>query len=265
MCKTTLDYIGRYEAGIDPETNVARTDIENRTTTPVVVKRDCYPYNYVGWGSSMSVYNTEVTFENKKQGDSAVLLSKNLINSQTTGVTSTLCYGVQWDAMLSFVEDTSHSISSSTEWGNYKNNQIDIDRQTARYTSSPSSDASWTLISSLDDKKYPKSNTESILLTTGASDEFEAKNIYDVAGNVYEWTMEANGSGRRVCRGGNYYLASGSDDPASDRYGSNGPTTCNKQHRFPSHTLYNKRIVCYNVGLCANSVAPTDTVPEVAW
>ena len=218
-------YIGRYEAGIDPETNVARTNIENRTTTPVVVKRDCYPYNYVGWGSSMSVYNTEVTYSSKKQGDSAVLLSKNLLNGQTTGVTSTLCYGVQWDAMLSFVEDTSHSISSSTEWGNYKDNQIDIDRQTARYTSSPSSDASWTLISSLDDKKYPKSNTESILLTTGASDEFEAKNIYDVAGNVYEWTMEAFSSDRRVVRGGGCD-GSGSNYPASYRNNGSNPGYC---------------------------------------
>jgi len=218
-------YIGRYEAGIDPATNVARTDKENRTTTPVVVKRDCYPYNYVGWGESMSVYNTEVTYSSKKQGDSAVLLSKNLINSQTTGATSTLCYGVQWDAMLNFVEDTNHSTSNSTEWGNYRDNQIDIDRQTARYTSSPSSDAEWNLISETADKKYPKSNTESILLTTGASDEFEAKNIYDVAGNVREWTMEAGSSGNRVVRGG-YYTSSGSNYPASNRNSNNNPSYC---------------------------------------
>ena len=34
------------------------------------------------------------------------------------------------------------------------------------------------------------SSSEGILLTTGASDEFVAKNIYDIAGNVSEWTME---------------------------------------------------------------------------
>ena len=72
-------------------------------------------------------------------------------------------------------------------------NQIDITRQTARYTSSPDWDDEWTLISETDEGKYSKTNEESILLTTGASDEFEAKNIYDVAGNVFEWTMETIG------------------------------------------------------------------------
>ncbi len=55
------------------------------------------------------------------------------------------------------------------------------------------------------------SSSEGILLTTGASDEFVAKNIYDIAGNVSEWTMEGFsatiGSSdliTRISRGGSF-------------------------------------------------------------
>ena len=44
-----------------------------------------------------------------------------------------------------------------------------------------------------------------------------ANNIYDLAGNVYEWTQEASDTYVRASRGGNY-PNNGSRDPASDRY-----------------------------------------------
>ena len=50
----------------------------------------------------------------------------------------------------------------------------------------------------------------------GYSDKWMVKNIYDLAGNVWEWTSEANGS-RFVNRGGSYY-GDGSAGPVSYRY-----------------------------------------------
>ena len=203
-------YIGRYEAG----TTSPRTDTTT-TTSKVVVKRDAYPYIYVGWGNAMNDITTDVTRYNTttKRGKGAVYLSKNMYTAGEIGATSSLCYGVQWEAIMKFVEDSTHSTTNSTTWGNYKDNAWKIDRTTASYTDSTNvATGSWTKITS----NKSKTNSESILLTTGASDSFKAKNIFDLAGNVYEWTMEARNSNGRVGRGGNYYN-SGSNNPASDR------------------------------------------------
>ena len=190
-------YIGRYEAGtIEPRTS-STTGISE-----VVVKRDAYPYIYVKWGDSMNtVGNVE-----------AVYLSKHMYDNKDIGATSTLCYGVQWDATMKFVSST-NDISNSTSWGNYKDNAWNITRTTAKYTDGTNvATGRWTDITS----NKEKTSSERFLLTTGASDSFKAKNIFDLAGNVYEWTMEALGSSHRVSRGGDYFLF-GSDYPASNR------------------------------------------------
>ena len=200
-------YIGRYEAG----TTTPRTR-STTTTSEVVVKRDAYPYIYVGWGNDMNDITTDVTFNNQLRGKGAVYLSKHMYNKKDIGATSTLCYGVQWDAAMKFVADSTHSTSDSTSWGNYQNNAWTITRTTASY--SENDGESYTPITS----SKERTSFESILLTTGASDTFKAKNIFDLAGNVYEWTMEANYSTSRVYRGGLYCYA-GSDNPASIRDG----------------------------------------------
>ena len=37
---------------------------------------------------------------------------------------------------------------------------------------------------------------------TGSQDAYSTKNIFDLAGNVYEWSLEANQTALRVLRGG---------------------------------------------------------------
>ena len=202
-------YIGRYEAG----TTEPRTS-STTGKSKVVVKRDAYPYIYVKWGDKTNTVGEE----------GAVYLSKNMYSANEIGATSTLCYGVQWDAIMKFVEDSTHSITNSTTWGNYKDNAWTIERTTAQYTDTTNvKTGNWTAITS--DKS--KTSSASYLLTTGASDTFKVKNIFDLAGNVSEWTMEASSGNHRVDRGGNY-----------DNYGSSIPaSTCGRSDPRNRNTL----------------------------
>ena len=63
-----------------------------------------------------------------------------------------------------------------------------------------------------------KTSSVSVLLSTGASEEFAKQNIYDLVGNVWEWTLEKTSYTSHPCasRGGSY-LIYGSDNPASYR------------------------------------------------
>ncbi len=188
-------YIGRYEAGSETE----RTNVANGTTN-MVVKQDAYVYNYVGWGPSMTSVEGDVTDQDSKnQGKGAVELSRNLYKDNMS-VKSTLIYGVQWDATLRFIADSEHNVSDSSSWGNYSNN-------TDRTSVSPNNPAK-----------------------TGAHENWKAKNIYDLAGNVWEWTMEADSSSIRVCRGGGF-SGRGSSYPASFR-GDGRPSSCGSDGGF---------------------------------
>jgi len=194
-------YIGRYEAGIET-TNAARsmyTDSSKTTyrengTSPVVVKRDCYPYNFVGWGKTVHIYDEEVEAEELNEGYGAVYLSKNLINSETTGVTSTLCYQEQWEAILKFVIDE-ESVLYSEDWGNCMDTEKIIDRPSAKYLDIWNEAIDWT---SIENTPKNKEKWSSILLTTGASDDFNKKNIYDINGNVSEWLMQKGNKWDRI-------------------------------------------------------------------
>ena len=177
-------YIGRYEAGSEtPRTR------ETTERTPIGIKQDMYPYNYVKWGESMSNIG-EV---------GAVALSNSLYNSSNYGATSMLCTGACWDSMLDFIKDTK-SVTNSTEWGNYGDAEFEITRgQYAEYASGTV--GSFTAFTGTYTKELYSVSKKNILLTTGATERNSAKNIYDVAGNCYEWTTESASSDTRVYRG----------------------------------------------------------------
>ena len=180
-------YIGRYEAG----SSVIREDKANGTTS-VVIKKGAYPYNYVGWGTSMISVTDDIVYNDKNQGKGVVVLSRNMYKSSNS-VVSTLCYGVQWDAALTFISKTDSTYAlNSTNKGWYNDNAS---------TGNP------TQLTGVD------------LIENGKIMNAPC-NIYDMAGNKLEWTMESastdNGGRYRTARGGSKN-GNGKTTPASYR------------------------------------------------
>ena len=204
MLKSVYDnggfWIGRYEAGDVTATasNTTITSAKDDTyiaTNPAVIKADQIPYNYI---------------TNKQ----AQTLSTSLA---TGGKTSSLMFGIQWDLTCKFLEEktsltTTDITSISTSWGNYYDSTINLSKG-KYYTDSSSSSSTWTAVTA-----GAKNGT--MLLTTGASEDTNKMNIYDFAGNEYEWTLEQytsdNGSPCAL-RGGSYNFR-GHSTPASDHY-----------------------------------------------
>ena len=173
-------YVGRYEAGTS--SSDVRTDT-SRIQDSVVVKQGANVYNYIGWSNNNDM--------NIKTGG-AVQKSREFAeeNGYTT-VESTLIYGVQWDAIMRWMKDEPNLtggkyVQDSTGMGWYSDNYS---------TGNPKHQTGIDIDSN-------KSNC--------------VKNIYDLAGNVNEWTMESCDTNGRVPRGGEYNN-SGSYSPASDR------------------------------------------------
>ena len=194
-------YIGRYEAGSE----TARTR-DSSQTAAFVVQQDKYPYIWVRWGNGMGDIS-----------EGAVYLSNSLYTGKTGyGVKSMLCTGAAWDSMLDFIKDSGHSVTSSSLWGNYKDSEtFEITRGSyAVY------DSSWPAPENFNnvESQYSKKKGTLVLLTTGATEINSSKNIYDVAGNCWEWTTEAGGTDYREQRGGGLNL-SGSRCPAMYRVG----------------------------------------------
>ena len=148
--------------------------------------------------------------------------------SQTTAITACtnntktpnmhLIYGIEWDSTLNWLKDNA-TISSSNQgatktmeladiqtdsrsWGNYNNSTGDAEANSGS-----------------------KQNT-------GYSEYWKANNIYDLAGNVYEWTQEKYSTGADgASRGGNYGNG-GDNNLVASRY-HNPEGTTNRYLRVP--------------------------------
>ena len=109
--------------------------------------------------------------------------------------------------------------SNSTTWGNYYNS-------TFKYI------ASNTEMPELTENKEIRKST---IIPTGSTEYTKVNNIYNMAGNVREWTTEAYSTSNRVGRGGDYY-SFGSSSPAADRSYYN-PDIISKFIRLSRSTL----------------------------
>ena len=189
-------YIGKYEVG-SFDNPVTSSD----NTRQAVIQQGAYPYNYVTCSQAEEIAE----------------------GLATGGKTSTLMFGIQWDLVLAYLESKGVPAADlnddSSSWGNYANNSFPVaeGNKYAIYNQSTSQLGEWNPVPS--DYEKPNSGTESwVLLSTGAVEDNSKMNIYDLAGNVYEWTLEKSTRTDYpgAIRGGRYY-SNGSVNPAYHR------------------------------------------------
>ena len=183
-------YIGKYETGIENKPKTSYSVDTAPTETPVI-KRNAYPYNYVTCSQAQTLAS----------------------NMESGNHTSSLMFGVQWDLVLKYLETKGTSQvdlkTDSTSWGNYYNNAWNITNSNSKYAiyDDKLENFDWT------SGAYGIKDSDTIvLLSTGASDDFSKQGIYDLAGNVFEMTLEHTNSisrarprGTCTARGGGFY------------------------------------------------------------
>ena len=176
------DDAGAKTAGFSSLANMAETMV--REYEEMIASLEKYKGFYIG--------RYELTANGEKTG--ATQICENGVNWYTlykncktlavgSKVKTRMIWGLQWDATCNWLASSGYSITDSSTWGNYSNNTA-----------------------------YGHGS----LQNTGSSESWKANNIYDFAGNFFEFTQEAYGPYCRASRGG-FYSNNGSDYPASSR------------------------------------------------
>ena len=149
-------YIGRYEAGDKESTGTTKATFRTSssdTSNSVTIKADQVPYNYVTRTQAVSLAEGFAT----KQGYKA---KTKLVSSYA------------WDTTIAFIEKTVNNYGSSSSQGNY-------------------SDTSVTYKDITDESKPEKTKAKNLSLLVATGQTTPVCNIYDMGGNVFEWTTES--------------------------------------------------------------------------
>ena len=159
-------YVGRYEAG--------KSDNAKTTTAPVLSQRDKFVYNYVTRAQAKT-------------------LSEGMYNDENLAVGSKLISDYEWDTILAWIESTTENdIRNSTAWGNYCDSAFTI--KTAKGSIFPSFVQNPPTYGDKTSKARGANVQAGILFQTGiitadsANWDNRVNNMYDIAGNQYEWT-----------------------------------------------------------------------------
>ena len=164
-------YIGRYEAGDKESTGTTKATFRtssSNTSNSVTIKADQVPYNYV-------------------TRTQAISLAESFRDKQGYKAKTKLVSSYAWDTTIAFIEKTVNNYGSSSSQGNYYNTSVNYKDIT-------------------DESKPEKTKAENSSLLVATGQTTPVCNIYDMGGNVYEWTTESYWNTRYpyAVRGGRY-------------------------------------------------------------
>ena len=182
---TSYDYANYATAGFSSLANMAETIVSEYEE--MIKSLEKYKGFYIG--------RYELSANGEKTGATQTnvnwyTLYKNCTTlASGSKVKTRMIWGLQWDATCNWLATSNFDITNSSTWGNHYDNTA-----------------------------TGHGNEQN----TGYSESWKANNIYDFAGNCWEFTQEAGGTLIRACRGGSYDF-DGSSNPASSR-SYNDPT-----------------------------------------
>ena len=202
LTNSSYDYANYATAGFSSLANMAKNmknDYEE-----MIASLEKYKGFYIG--------RYELTENGEKTGATQTCengaywytLYKNCTTLATgTKVKTRMIWGLQWDATCNWLASSGFDITDSSKWGNYSNND-------ATGHGSPQN--------------------------TGFCESWKVNNIYDFAGNCWEFTQEAVYTDSRAYRGGDYSI-NGSSYPASYR-SSFTPTARRQPQWFSPYFIF---------------------------
>lgn len=184
-------YIGRYESGLtNPKTsgNISETADSIQATNGLPASQiDKYPYNYITCNQA-----------------------QNLIQKLEIGNYSTsLMFGIQWDLVCKFLETTqAKTIEQMTKQNGNIGNYLESEFTLTHGKYSTNKGTSWNNVTQ--ESPILKQKNTTALLTTGASRKHSINNIYDIAGNAFELTLEkSNDASKLVTLRGGFFEENG--------------------------------------------------------
>lgn len=178
-------YIGRYETGLKDGISTKQGEGGNNETP--IIKQDAVVYN-------------NVTLPK------AVELSKKL---SLEDMNTIVCFNIQWDLALKHFSVKKNGVDvkkineDSSSWGNYQDAKDHTITSKNAMVAKYISDINGYKWSAIDKDAKVEENT---LLSSGASEEFKVMNVYDMAGNVQEFTLGYSSLELAPCseRGGSF-------------------------------------------------------------
>ena len=231
-------YIARYEAGYE--------EVTDGSTYKVAANKNT--------GSGVPQSKAGLACWNYVSQTNAKKLCQNI---NYTNATASLVDGDAWDTVMDWFTADGVNVNSSTSFGNYYYNRSTVPAGTiyAMYIfrsvkSGQTGSAAWLLASKykeaeesftagggtsittleglqeytneteIDTTTY--SYTTRLELTTGAVEDYKVKNIYDMAGNMWEWTTEEgkhNGASSFAVLCGGSFIYDGTTYPTCCRNG----------------------------------------------
>ena len=187
-------YVGRYETAMSE--NIPRVSNVDIDDSPDVVNINKIEPIYNGITVKPVIQQGKEVW-NYVSRDNAAEISRKIVNNEN--VKSGLITGKQWDTMLEWIitggtyDNSSNADKYYSEIGNFYNSQYTIN---GLYAIQDKNDiANWHK------GQYTKTINEFICLGTGVHNNSKVNNIFDIYGNLWEFTTETDANGKVIQRG----------------------------------------------------------------